>query len=237
MTDEPDQDPTAPDDPTTEDEAAAPAPASKARHTITLPKWTAGALAGLVLLGAGFGIGWAVSPDDDGDHHHGSDHGAESGMSEHDGPGMSEHDGRDMPGLPGPGGQGMPGYPGGRQMPHGDDGAPHDAGGAYLGVAVESTDDGAGARITAVEDGSPADEAGLKEGDVVTAVDGDEITGATDLARAIVSRDGGDKVTITYTRDAKSSKADVKLGSRSSDDEDDEDDDDDDESTSDSATN
>ena len=214
MTDEPDQDSETPDDSTAEDDTA-PAQAPKARRTIALPKWT-------------------VSPDDEGDHHHGSDHQSESGMS--------GHDGRDMPGFPGgPGGQGMPGFPGGpggHQMPHGDDGESYDTGGAYLGVAVESTDDGAGARITAVEDDSPADDAGLKEGDVITAVDGDEITGAADLARAILSRDGGDKATITYTRDGKSSEADVNLGSRASDeDEDDDDDDESDESASESATN
>jgi S1-C subfamily serine protease len=58
----------------------------------------------------------------------------------------------------------------------------------------------AGALITSVSSGSPADEAGLRAGDVITEMDGDNITGAAELSLRIGSHQVGDQAEIAYYR-------------------------------------
>ena len=48
-----------------------------------------------------------------------------------------------------------------------------------------------------MQDGSPAADAGLKAGDVVTAVDDRPVTTSTELTAAVRSAEPGDKVTLT----------------------------------------
>ena len=64
----------------------------------------------------------------------------------------------------------------------------------YFGVA-----DGQGVLVTSVVDDSPAAKAGLKAGDVITAIDGEKIEGAGDLAQGINKKKEGD-VTLTVIR-------------------------------------
>jgi len=57
-----------------------------------------------------------------------------------------------------------------------------------------------GAFVTYVEPGSPADEAGIKERDVIVSLDDEEITTAQDLIKAIHSRQIGQRVKIVFWR-------------------------------------
>jgi serine protease Do len=59
--------------------------------------------------------------------------------------------------------------------------------------------DGKGVLVTSVGDDTPAAKAGLKAGDVITAIDGEKIEGAGDLARGINKKKEGD-VTLTVIR-------------------------------------
>src|SRR5207253_706728 len=68
----------------------------------------------------------------------------------------------------------------------------------FFGVA-----DGKGVLVTSVESDSPAAKAGIKAGDVITAIDGEKIEGAGDLARAINKQKDGE-VTLTIVRDKSS---------------------------------
>jgi carboxyl-terminal processing protease len=72
----------------------------------------------------------------------------------------------------------------------------------YVGIGVEvdtSTDD---LIISRVIPGSPAEEEGLQEGDIITAVDGTDITGMDfSDARALIVGEEGTEVTITIERD------------------------------------
>ena len=81
---------------------------------------------------------------------------------------------------------------------------------AYLGVQVGDADDGA--LSGGIESGSPAADAGLQDGDVVTKVDDNQVTDATDLTAAIRAHAPGDKVTLTYTRDGSEKTAEITLG-------------------------
>jgi serine protease Do len=58
----------------------------------------------------------------------------------------------------------------------------------------------AGALITSVTSGSPADEAGLRAGDVITKIDNEDISTAAELISAIRSHQIGDQVEIVYYR-------------------------------------
>jgi putative serine protease PepD len=80
---------------------------------------------------------------------------------------------------------------------------------ARLGISVENVATGTGAlvadgaRINQVNDGSAAQGAGLRDGDVITKVDDTLITNADSLVATVRSYRPGDQVTVTYTRDGK----------------------------------
>ncbi len=57
-----------------------------------------------------------------------------------------------------------------------------------------------GALVTRVASGSPADKAGLKEGDVIVKLDDEEVTNSGELLKAIHSRSIGQIVEIVYWR-------------------------------------
>ena len=65
----------------------------------------------------------------------------------------------------------------------------------YFGIG-----DSKGVLITSVTDDSPAAKAGLKAGDVITAIDGEKVEDAGDLAQGINKKKDGD-VTLTVIRD------------------------------------
>ena len=67
--------------------------------------------------------------------------------------------------------------------------------------------------MNSVNAGSPAEEAGLREGDIVTAVDDTQITSADGLIIAAREHSIGDTVTLTVVRDDETIEVDVTLGS------------------------
>ncbi|MGH2951361.1 MAG: S1C family serine protease, partial [Solirubrobacterales bacterium] len=86
-----------------------------------------------------------------------------------------------------------------------------------------------GALVAEVVDGSPADEAGLEAGgnevrfqgvefpaggDVITAVDGEEIVANADLARLTSELSPGDEVTLDVVRDGEEDQIELTLGER-----------------------
>ena len=93
----------------------------------------------------------------------------------------------------------------------------------YVGVTLTSVDalsalqNGStvteGAEVVAVTDGSPADEAGIEVGDIITMVDDTEITSADSLIIAVRTYDVGDTVTFTLVRDSTEMTVEVTLGS------------------------
>jgi putative serine protease PepD len=86
---------------------------------------------------------------------------------------------------------------------------------AYLGITIGTTVAG-DAEVQAVKPNSPAAAAGLKAGDVVTAIDGDTVASADDLTAKIGAHQPGEKVTLSVTRGGSTQKLDVTLGTRPS---------------------
>jgi putative serine protease PepD len=85
---------------------------------------------------------------------------------------------------------------------------------AFLGVAVETGR--TGATITRVVDGSPAAKAGLRRGDVITAVDGTKIASADRLRGLVEAKRPGDNLSVRYSRAATSHTVRLKLATRPS---------------------
>ena len=73
---------------------------------------------------------------------------------------------------------------------------------------------GSGITISTVVAGSPADEAGLKVGDTITAVDGQKVTKGDELVSDIASRKPGSKVKLTFIRNGKQQDATVTVADR-----------------------
>lgn len=66
--------------------------------------------------------------------------------------------------------------------------------------------------VTNVTSGSPADEAGIKQGDVITELDGKKIEQISGLKRELLAHRPGDDIELTIIRDKKEMKKNVKLG-------------------------
>jgi membrane-associated protease RseP (regulator of RpoE activity) len=190
-----------PTEPQTPVEPATSTEAKKPSEPIHVPRWAAVLVAALLLVGVGFAIGWFAAPG-------GNDHAVPIGR-------FFQGGGRG-PFFNGPGGNFVApgagngaGNGGGTQVPA--------QGGAFLGVETGAASGSqAGAPVVSVVSGGPADQAGLKAGDVITAVDGTTIATPAALAQQIQTHQPGDQVTITYTRSGSSSQVQVKLGTRSS---------------------
>ncbi len=75
------------------------------------------------------------------------------------------------------------------------------AGGGRLGVSLDDTEgDVRGAKVRSVEKDSPAEKAGLKDGDVVVRFDGEAVRSASQLARLVRETPSGRSVPIEVTR-------------------------------------
>jgi serine protease Do len=93
---------------------------------------------------------------------------------------------------------------------------------ARLGVAVQEVnqtfadsfklDKPEGALVSNVEKGSPADAAGLRSGDVIRKVDGQQIVSSGDLPALIGQRTPGSKVELEIWRDGSAKDITAKLG-------------------------
>jgi S1-C subfamily serine protease len=85
---------------------------------------------------------------------------------------------------------------------------------AFVGLLLSEEPDGGGVRITQVISGSPADDAGLKKGDIITAVDGRSVNGVDDVRSALENKSPGDRVTFSVRRDGQEEEVAVTLGRR-----------------------
>lgn len=83
---------------------------------------------------------------------------------------------------------------------------------AYLGVEINNSFTG-GAYISAVTEGGPAEAAGLKSGDIIISFDNEQITGYSDLSKAISSHKAGDSVKLGIYRNGSQGTVTVTLGS------------------------
>ncbi len=84
----------------------------------------------------------------------------------------------------------------------------------YLGIYAQAVPESyqerfewpQGVYVTQVSEGSPASLAGLQSGDIITAIDGQEISTMEELQSIIESHSVGDKVTLSVTRSSEGGK-------------------------------
>ncbi|MGA0531879.1 Do family serine endopeptidase [Hansschlegelia sp. KR7-227] len=92
----------------------------------------------------------------------------------------------------------------------------------YIGVQIQPVTDeiaeslglkkAQGALVAEAQKGTPGEKAGLKSGDTIIKVDGEEIESARALSRKIASMDPGKPVTLTIWRDGREETKELKLG-------------------------
>jgi len=93
---------------------------------------------------------------------------------------------------------------------------------AILGVVIEPVNSNVaravglskptGALIQGITSDSPAEKTGLRQGDIVLAVEGENVVSVNDLQTKIAQHYPGDVVTVTIWRDRKEWEVDVELG-------------------------
>ncbi|MDX1396044.1 MAG: PDZ domain-containing protein [Gemmatimonadota bacterium] len=98
------------------------------------------------------------------------------------------------------------------------------AGGSYLGVTIEDVDGELarelglggeyGAHVTGVAEGGPAEEAGLREGDVIVRWNGDRLESVAQLQRRMGETPAGRTVSLGIRRDGADREIAVELGDR-----------------------
>ena len=95
----------------------------------------------------------------------------------------------------------------------------------WIGVTIQDVDentakaldmkDAHGALVASVQEGQPADKAGIKEGDVIVSVDGQNIKDTAELLAAIAKKAPGSDAKVTGWREGAAKEFTVKLGDRS----------------------
>ena len=174
------------------------------RSGFFVPKWLGLVIAAVVAALVFGGIGYAIGD---------SSHGDSNGREVSDAPSAQVAPGNRRP-LPGNGPLGRPrnGNQGNGNQGNGNQGkgSQNASGNGFLGVKI--MDSTGGAQIAAVQSGSPAANAGLQTGDLITAVNGTTITSASDLVQTIQNRNSGDQIDVTYTRNGTSATTKVTLG-------------------------
>jgi len=83
--------------------------------------------------------------------------------------------------------------------------------GPKLGLSVQDTDDGKGVKVIEVDDESNAEKAGIKEGDIITDVEGKAVNSADEVAKIIKENKEKPSVMVKLTRAGKTQNIEVKI--------------------------
>jgi len=87
----------------------------------------------------------------------------------------------------------------------------------YLGVTTTPTSTtaaSAGARIHRLYADGPAQRAGLREGDVITSIDGRSVDTPEDVVEIVAGKQPGDRLEVEFERDGRDQTVTVELGTR-----------------------
>jgi S1-C subfamily serine protease len=85
---------------------------------------------------------------------------------------------------------------------------------AYLGVQIEDVENNGGARTAEVVPNGPADDAGIRQGDVIVGAAGEDVQNGDDLRQAVNDRKPGDELELELRRNGDTRTVTVELGTR-----------------------
>jgi membrane-associated protease RseP (regulator of RpoE activity) len=193
--------------------------APEKRRGVFVPWWALAVVAALVVFGGGLLIGHAVSDDGNGDRavRATNPFGGNGGRIPNPFAGNGNGNGIPNPfGGNGGGGSGNGGGGNSNGNGNGNGGGASNTSTAFLGVGVANSTDPAGVRVVNVVASGPAAGAGLQQGDVITAVDGNAVANTAALRAAVSAHQPGDDVKVTYTRSGSEKTVTVSLGDRTS---------------------
>lgn len=80
-----------------------------------------------------------------------------------------------------------------------------------LGVQIQDLQEGAGVKVTEIEEDSPADKAGLDEGDIITQYNGTDVKGVDDMREKVKDIKEGDTLNLTFKRNGTTKTTEVKV--------------------------
>ena len=184
--------------------------------------WRAGVAAAVIVVVAGafFTIGWFTSTRGD---HNGlvareiSQRMNLRGWGSQQSP-AGQQTPRQSQGQPNPGGQSPSTTQPSQQAPSTSQ--------AYLGVGLitatpalqqqNGLSSATGALVASVDRSGPAFQAGIRQGDVITSIDGTSVATQQDVVTAVAKKNTGDTVSVTIDRYGQSQTFQVTLGSRQS---------------------
>jgi putative serine protease PepD len=84
---------------------------------------------------------------------------------------------------------------------------------SHASIGIYLTTTSSGVQIQRVKPGSPGEKAGLKQGDVITAIDGTNVQSPDDVIQVVSAKKPGDHVQLSITRSGSSRTVDITLGS------------------------
>jgi serine protease Do len=80
-----------------------------------------------------------------------------------------------------------------------------------LGIKAQETDEGKGVKVLEVDEDSPAAKAGLKEGDIITELNGQQINDVDVLRDSAMEAISKGSFGVKYTRDGKAAETTIKI--------------------------
>ncbi|WP_394834522.1 redoxin domain-containing protein [Pendulispora rubella] len=89
----------------------------------------------------------------------------------------------------------------------------------WLGIGMDTPRDAVGVRVTKVVGGSPAQKAGVHDGDLLVRIDGAKVASPEEVQRVVAGHASGDVLRVTVLRDGVESTLNVSLVPRPSRDE------------------
>jgi serine protease Do len=86
-----------------------------------------------------------------------------------------------------------------------------DGPGPRIGLKAQDTEDGKGVKVLEVDEDSPAEKAGIKEGDLITNFDGKEVNSADSLAELARADRTKVSIKVKLTREGKPQEIEIKI--------------------------